>query len=115
MGFVRSTTEQEKEMKEVESWLLKNAISFGFLAKQTLLTVFILTPMEWLQTVEDQGATKIYPSPEHNYISTSICNSAVLRENMETVKFPLPNDHIQRLIREMKTNKMLEHGNTAVA
>lgn len=46
MGFVRSTTEQEKEMKEVEGWLLKNAISFGFLAKQTLLTVYLLTPME---------------------------------------------------------------------
>lgn len=55
-------------MKEVESWLLKNAVFFGFLAKQALLTVYLLTLMELLQTAEDQGTTKIYPSPEHNYM-----------------------------------------------
>lgn len=46
-------------MKEIESWLLKNAVSFGFLARQTLLIVcHLLTLMELLQTAEDQGEEK---------------------------------------------------------
>jgi len=40
-------------MKEIESWLLKNAVSLGFLAMQALLIVYLLTLMELLQTAED--------------------------------------------------------------
>lgn len=46
-------------MKEIESWLLKNAISFGFPAKQALLIVYLPTLVELLQTAEDQGTRKI--------------------------------------------------------
>lgn len=104
MGLVRSTTEQEEKMKEVESWLLKNAASSGFLARQALLIVYLLTLMELLQTAEDQGANKKknkttqQKKSECSYASARICSSAIPRENMETVKFPHANDHIQRLI-----------------
>lgn len=72
-GLVRSTIEQakKKKMKEIESWLLKNAVSFGFLARQALLIVCrLLTLMELLQTAEDQGEEKkTYQRKnlEHNY------------------------------------------------
>lgn len=35
--------------------MLKNAVSFGFLARQALLIVYLLTLMELLRTAEDQG------------------------------------------------------------
>lgn len=104
MWLVRSTTEQELKMKEIESWLLKNAASSGFLARQALLIVYLLTLMELLQTAEDQGAKKPKTKPPAEKVRTQlcisarICSSAIPRENMETVKFPRANDHIQRLI-----------------
>lgn len=54
-GPVRSIAEQWKTMKEIESQLLKNAVSFEFLARQALLIVYLLTLMELLRTAEDQG------------------------------------------------------------
>lgn len=54
-GPVRSTTEQQKTMKQIESQLSKNAVSFGFLARQALLIVYPLTLTKLLRIAEDQG------------------------------------------------------------
>lgn len=92
-----------KRSKEIESWLLKNAISFEFLAKQALLIVYLPALMELLQTAEVQGKRKIQSTATH---FNKHLQFYFPRENTETVKFPLPNDHFLRLIREGKTNKM---------
>lgn len=104
-GLIRSTTEQAKK-KEIESWLLKNAASFGFLSRQALLILcHLLTLMKLLQTAEDQGEKKKKKGnlPEEKLrtqlcVLSSICNSAIPRENIETVKSSHANDHIQSLI-----------------
>lgn len=61
----------------------------------------LLTLMELLQTAKDQGGKKKSPAEKLKAqlcVSTSICDSAVPRENMGTVKFPQANDSIQKLI-----------------